>query len=123
LYYAQLGKTHHEVFFDNDTDIERKNITGTKYVTGEFTCAFKKTNSALDDPKFVNWLKKNSWDINDPTLALKNSPVADLILTTSEEEFKIELLKRDDLYKIKLDNKEKIYDYTYQDQEAWEEKI
>ena len=120
LYYAQLGKTHKEVYQDGDTDIERKNISGTRYVTGEWTSSFKKASREFKDPNYVNWLQENGWDINDPTLALKAGVVADLNTYDSENTIVNELLKRNDLYKINLDGREMLYNYTWADQEQWE---
>ncbi len=123
LYYAQLGKQHKEVFDDNDTDIERKNISGIRYVTGEWTSVFSKTYRPLENKKYIKWLKKNDWNVHDPRLALKTGVVADLITDESKQTIVNEILKRDDLYKIELDSNQKLYNYTWKDEEQWQEKL
>ena len=123
LYYAQLGKDHKEVYRDGDTDIERKNISGTRYVTGEWTSSFTRESNVFKDPNYVKWLKDNDWDINDPTLALKAGIVADLICDDTPPNIVSEMLKRNDLYKLNLDGREMVYDYTWADQEQWQEYV
>lgn len=122
LYYAQLGKSHIEVYRDEDTDIERKNISGIRYVTGEAIIPFYSSKGNLQDSGFVKWLKDNDWDINDPTLALKHGVVADLQYTNKDAILE-EISKRNDVYQIYLNGKSKVYNYTWQDEEQWETKL
>lgn len=122
LFYAQLGKQHNEVYQDNDTDIERENISGIRYVTGEFVLSFSLQRPRLhNNQKYVQWLEDNNWDINDPTLALTTGVVADLQNNLCEAELKQEVLKRDDVYKFTLDGESRFYNYTWKDQEKWED--
>ena len=122
LFYAQLGKQHNEVYHDNDTDIERENISGIRYVTGEFVLPFSLQPPHLhNNQKYVQWLEDNNWDINDPTLALTTGVVADLQNNLCEAELKQEVLKRDDVYKFTLDGESRFYNYTWKDQEKWED--
>jgi hypothetical protein len=39
----------------------------------------------------------------------------------SEAALKKELLKRDDVYKFTLDGQSRVYNYTWKDQEGWED--
>lgn len=121
LFYAQLGKQHIEVYDDNDTDIERENISGIRYVTGEFIINYHRHPPRLQDQEYVQWLTDNNWNINDPTLALTTGVVADLQNNMSEAALKKELLKRDDVYKFTLDGQSRVYNYTWKDQEGWED--
>ena len=123
LYYAQLGKSHYEVFSDNDTDIERKNISGIRNVTGEFVIIFRKSTNPLSKKPYMNWLKENNWDVTDPRLALTYPIVADLQNTEPNKIIIQEILKRNDLYKISLNGQTKTYNYTWIDQENWEENL
>lgn len=123
LYYAQLGKSHYEVFVDNDTDIDRENISGIKYVTGEGRISFYSSSGDLKNPAYVEWLNQNNWDINDHTLSLKNGIVADLDYSCSKQHIINEISKRNDVYQIAIDNQIKTYNYTWKDQESWEQQI
>lgn len=123
LYYAQLGKSHYEVFCDNDTDIERKNISGIRNVTGEFVILFKDADGRLKNNRFVKWLQENNWNAKDPRLALNEGVVADLQNSEPQQKITEELLKRNDLHKITLDGQTKVYNYTWMDQENWEKDL
>ena len=123
LYYAQLGKSHFEVYCDNDTDIERKNISGIRNVTGEFVIQFQEKGNPLDNQSYVNWLKDNNWNIKDPRLALTCGIVADLTNKEDHNTIVEEILKRNDLYKISLNGQTKTYNYTWIDQENWEKDL
>ena len=122
LYYAQLGKSHAEAYIDNDSDIDHENISGIRYVTGEGTITFNESRGMLNDPNFVTWLKENNFDKDDPALALNNGVVAELQYDNKEILIQ-ELLKRNDVYKFSIDGLERTYNYTWKDQESWEQKI
>lgn len=122
LYYAQLGKSHREVFNDKDEEIDKKNISGIRYVTGEFIGNFESGESFREHEEYVKWLQANDFDINDPTLALEWGVVADLINDVDLEE----LIKRDDFYQMTLINNgqvlhNKTFDYTWRNQFKWEQ--
>ena len=123
LYYSQLGKHHYEAFTDNDQDIDRENISGIRYLTGEFLIHFNSKPDFRLNKKYKNWLAKNGFDRKDRTLALDHGVVADPVSNIDLEE----LTKRDDLYKIQVFDQgklvhEKVYNFTWQDQYKWEEK-
>ena len=122
LYYAQLGKQHYEVYFDKDTDIERKNISGIRYVTGECWIPFWEHKGNLQDAGFVKWLEDNKWDKNDPTLALQHGIIADLQYTNKDSILE-EISKRNDVYEICFDGLTKQYNYTWQEEEQWEAQL
>ncbi len=121
LYYSQLGKRHIEAYNDKDDCINRENISGYKFITGEFVLCYRQINR--QPAAFFNWLRKNGFDLEDKTLGLGYPVVAKLESPEQRLEIERELRKRDDLYKIELENDSgkiihsKIYDYTWKDQE------
>lgn len=110
LHYAQLGKTHFEAFLHNDNKIERSNISGLRYLTGEFDICF------ADDPQlqsfdslkqdFLSWLIKNGFDPSDRTLGLGQVRVArlDKSIFGHKSDFEIlnELFNYDDVKRISV---------------------
>jgi hypothetical protein len=123
IYYAQLGKRHIEVFRDKDDKIDFDNISGYKYLTGEFVVSF--SGATVDKEvrlpqAFFDWLDQNGFDRNDPSLALGFPRVAEI-----ESSDKINIIKnlklRDDLYQIGLEDDQgnilhvKTYDFVWQD--------
>lgn len=122
LYYAQLGKTHIEAFSDGDTYINRDNISGYRYITGEFIAAFGHRPDHRNNTRFIEWLKENHYDPEDPTLGLEKPVVAEIETELIQFQLISELKKRNDLYKISLWNQDQLlytttYDYTWEDQE------
>jgi hypothetical protein len=121
IYYAQLGKRHIEAFYDNDECIHDTNISGYKYITGEFVLGFHELSK--HPLGFESWLKRKGYDINDKMLGLGYPTVAHLENQGSKWFITTELKKRDDLYKLTLLDDdgnmigETIYDFTWKDQE------
>lgn len=121
LYYSQLGKRHYEAFIDKDEYIDRENISGYRYITGEFILTFN--NYRKHSQKFLNWLEHNGYDANDKTLVIDYPVLGNIETNLSIYEIKKELRLRDDLYKIELiDDSDNIlyskeYNYTWKDQE------
>lgn len=80
LHYAQTGKTHLEAFFSNDDIVHDKNITGLRYLSGEFDIFF----GDYDDPtyreefknKFFQWLQERG--VNPAEHNLGFAPIAHL---------------------------------------------
>jgi hypothetical protein len=121
LYYSQLGKRHIEAFNDKDECINDENISGYKFITGEFVLCFRTENAY--PKRFYSWLEEKGFDPNDKTLGLGYPTVAKLDISSSRFEIDRELRKRDDLYSIELfDDRGNIihskqYNYTWKDQE------
>jgi hypothetical protein len=127
IYYAQLGKSHLDAFDDKDGHIDKENISGYRYLTGEFCIAlpgmFKTSHYPLG---FKRWLKKNGYDINDKSLGIGYPIVAtfDNPNNTKRKNIATELQKRDDLYQIRLEDQtgnvleSRIFNYYWFDQES-----
>lgn len=122
IYYAQLGKTFKEAYDDKDEYIGDDNISGHRYLTGEFVLSFYDPKLLSQD--FVNWLTEKGLDYKDPTLAINHPIVGHLETSLDKQSLFAELRRRDDLYKIELLDDgnnllhEKIYDFTWRDQES-----
>lgn len=123
IYYAQLGKRHIEVFRDQDQEIDFENISGYRYLTGEFVVSFSGVTIDKEvrlPESFFEWLDKHGFDRNDPTLALGFPRVAEVICDDRLELIK-NLKLRDDLYQIGLEDDQgnvtylKTYDFFWQD--------
>jgi len=123
IYYAQLGKRHIEVYRDQDEEIDFNNISGYRYLTGEFVVSFS-AGSYFNDVRlpddFFIWLEKNGFDKSDHNLAIGFPRVAELILDRSKKEISKELMLRDDLYQIGIEDNNKVlylktYDFFCQD--------
>lgn len=123
IYYAQLGKRHIEAYRDKDEFIDRNNISGYRYLTGEFVISFPMIyEQEIRLPnQFFEWLDQNGFDKNDPSLALGFPRVAELQLTEPKKEM-IKIIKQlDDIYEIGLEDdsgkiiKSKVYDFVWTD--------
>lgn len=116
LHYSQLGKTHLEAFFDNDNVIGDNNISGLRYVTGEFDISF--TDAAqdryyeADEKRFRQWLVDNQFDPDDKKLALGYARVATLNLDQfsrlSNLQILDQLFKYDDISQIAVHSDVKV---------------
>lgn len=119
IYYAQLGKRHIEAFHDHDECIDDTNISGYKYLTGEFVLAFHHLSPHSAD--FLSWLVNRGYDKSDKTLGYPI--IAHLENHGEMRHITTQLKLRDDLHKLTLidDNGhligEKTYDFTWKDQE------
>jgi len=132
LHWAQIGKTHFEVFRDEDgKDINESvcsSISGLKFYSGEFDVEWgkdvKEANAAwhkIEQQKFQEWLKKNKIDYNNPKMSLGYIKIGQVNLLKSFgtiDFFKIieTLGKYLDIYKIKVDNVENVFDYVWSDE-------
>lgn len=122
IYYSQLGKNYYEVYQDNDDFINDGNISGHRYLTGEFILNFR--NNKPIDQSFRDWLISKNLDPEDPSLAL-NHPVVGFLEGDHDRPLLIwNLRQRNDVYKIELiDDSNNIvhskkYEYTWKDQES-----
>ncbi len=123
IYYAQLGKRHIEAFRDRDEYIDRENISGYRYLTGEFVVSFPILNDQkiYQPPEFFDWLNQNDFDKDDPRLALGFPRVAELELNEDKTEIIKKLKQMDDLYEIGVEDdfgnvlQSKIYDFYWTD--------
>lgn len=124
IYYAQLGKRHKEAYYDNDKEIHDSNISGYRYLTGEFIITFDPSafhKEVYENPDFHIWLTNQGFDITDPTLALGFPRVAEIDMIESKLQIIDNLKKRDDIYQIGLEDDKgdvlysKTYDYFWTD--------
>lgn len=79
-YYSQLGKTPWEAYHDQDDYIDKKNITATRYMTGEVNLQFGGPGPGQgeiwpirlegEQLKFKEWLESHGWDYDDPRLCI-----------------------------------------------------
>ncbi len=123
IYYAQLGKRHIEAFRDKDNFIDRENISGYRYLTGEFVISFPMIHDQdIRLPNnFFDWLDQNDFDKTDPKLALGFPRVAELESTENKKEIIQRIKQMDDIYEIGLEDdfgnliKSKTYDFYWND--------
>src|SRR6056300_1041490 len=134
MHYAQAGKTHREAFHDNDQDIHDENITGIRYLSGEFDVNLNcgpdgvHEEDLQDWADFIEWCKSKGLDTTDPTLALGWAPLADMDKSKFQNLTDFEIMKElyyyDDLFKMELyklehDSEvlvgERSWDYTWRD--------
>jgi len=129
LHWAQIGKTHIEVFRDEDgADIDDavcSTINALKYYTGEFDIEWGKDVTeatapwhAQEQQDFFSWLEKNGFDSKDPTLALGYIKIGNCDLQKSfgtNDQYKIwsTLAEHLDVYKIQIDDVESTFDYVW----------
>jgi len=124
LYYSQLGKRHIEAFHDKDEKIDKTNISGYRYVTGEFVVSFLGgiTETKETEPEeFFQWLDQHGFDKTDPRLGLGYPRLAEIVLESSPLDIISQLKLRDDVYEIGLEDNRgekiysKVYDFVWQD--------
>lgn len=129
LHWAQIGKTHIEVFRDEDgapvDDVVCSTINALKYYTGEFDIEWGKDVTQATAPwhtqeqqQFNAWLKQNGFDPDDPELALGYIKIGHCNLQKSfgtDDQYKIwsTLSKHLDVYKITIDDVENTFDYVW----------
>jgi len=129
LHWAQIGKTHIEVFRDEDgapvNDAVCSSINALKYYTGEFDVEWGKDVTEQSAPwhaeeqnKFTTWLQENGFDADDPKLALGYIKIGHCNLKKSfdtEDQYKIWsiLAKHLDVYKIQIDDVENTFNYVW----------
>ena len=132
LHWAQIGKTHLEVFRDeqgkNIDDAVCSSITSLQYYSGEFDIEWGRDvvdNGAHpwhseEQSKFREWLKKNKIDYNEPKLSFGFIKLGQVNLEKSfgAKEFDVilkNLSQHLDIYKIKIGDIENTYSYVWSD--------
>lgn len=128
MHYAQTGKTHREAFHDNDDTIYDSNISGIRYISGEFDVHLNiKPSSGRADTDwyaFREWLIEKGADLNDKSLALGWCVFADLDRSNWGDKTDFEIMQElwgcDDLLAIQLTDVDgnsttKQWSYTWQD--------
>ena len=129
LHWAQIGKTHIEVFRDeNGADVDDvicSSINSLKYYTGEFDIEWAKdvTEStapwhAKEQESFYKWLERNNFDHNDSKLALGFIKISQCNLmksfgTTDPQEIWHTLSKYQDVHMIDIDGVMGIFPYVW----------
>ena len=129
LHWAQIGKTHIEVFRDEDgkdiDDVVCSSISALKYYTGDFDIEWGKdiTESKAhwhrkEQELFYKWLENNNFDPQDPSLALGYIKIGQCDLnksfgTTDPQQIWKILSKYLDVYKINIDGVEGTFNYVW----------
>lgn len=132
MHWAQIGKTLFEVWRDEHapmlTDTVCDAITHLKYYSGEFDVEWAR--DVIDDGScpwhdeeqnnFNQWLIANGLDPNDDSLSLGYLPIGEILLEKSfgtRDRNKIwEIMSQHlDIYRIKIDDVEHVYDYCWSD--------
>ena len=131
LHWAQVGKTQFEVFRDeNGQDIDEATcsaINSLKFYSGEFDVEWGQDVTETthewhrnEQNKFREWLPRNGFDWNDPTLSLGYIKIGQVNLLKSfgtTDFLKILNVMSNylDIYKIKLESIQQTYDYVWSD--------
>lgn len=132
LHWAQIGKTHFEVFRDEDgADIDDATcsaISALKYYSGEFDVEWG--NDIRIDNKWFHkkemneyreWLHRNGFDWNDPKLSLGYIKIGQVNLEKSfgtKDFFQCidKMSKHLDIWKIVTPNTQREYNYVWSDE-------
>ena len=131
LHWAQIGKTHFEVFRDeNGADIDQatcSSISALKYYSGEFDVEWgndiridNKWFHKKEMTEYREWLSRNGFDWNDPKLSLGYIKIGQVNLQKSfgtTDFFKIidTMSCHLDIFKIKTPNTQREYNYVWSD--------
>ena len=129
LHWAQVGKTHIEVFRDEDgqdvDDAVCSSISALRYYSGEFDIEWGNDVTRANAPwhveeqaQFVQWLSRNGFDPTDPKLSSGFIKIGQCDLqrsfgtTNGEEIWKI-LSSYLDVYSIEIGNTVGHFDYMW----------
>ena len=133
LHYAQLGKTPMEAYAARDEEVFDDNITGLRYLSGEFDVMFKReipkhieqAKIDRDNVDAFNWIRARGQDPLSKFTGIGFVPVAKIDRSKWEnmtvEQIQLELFKYDDIFKIELFDLEGnlveglTLDYTWRD--------
>ena len=131
LHWAQIGKTHFEVFRDeHGADVNAatcSSINSLKFYSGEFDVEWgrdivenKNDWHTQEQRAFREWLSQNGMDYNDPKLSLGYIKIGQVnhLKSFGTEDF-AEILKKMsshlDIYQIHADDVTGTYDYVWSD--------
>jgi len=139
LHWAQVGKTHIEVYRDEDgadvDDVVCSTINALKYYTGEFDIEWgQDVTEALspwhveDQKQFKDWLSRNNFDPSDPSLALGYIKIGQCDMqksfkTTDPQIIWSILSNYLDVYKITIDDVSNTFDYVWSQSDYVEKQI
>jgi len=133
LHYAQLGKTPLEAWYGRDEVIFDENISGLRYLSGEFVVNFSPDipvekqlkNLAKHDQEFFPWLRSRGQDPESKYTGVGTIGIGTFDRSEwpgkTAEEIMIELFKYDDIYRLELIDEngnvvvQKTLDYTWHD--------
>jgi hypothetical protein len=133
LHYAQLGKTPMEAYGCRDEEVFDDNITGLRYLSGEFDVIFKREipkAQALakiehDNIAAFEWIRARGQDPTSKFTGIGLVPIAKVDRSKwpgqTAEQIQLELYKYDDIYKLELlDSNDNVIesltlDYTWRD--------
>lgn len=133
LHYSQLGKTPLEAFAGNDSEVFDENITGLRYLSGEFDITFRtdvpyerqRLAIAKHSARAFPWIRARGQDPESKYTGIGYVTVGKLDRTLfpdmTAEDIMAKLVECDDIYKLELidsDNntvKEAVLDYTWRD--------
>ena len=107
MHYSQTGKTHREAWHDEDEDIYNSNISGIRYLSGEFDIHLNSGHEGEDWNNYKKWCVERQIDLNDKTLSLGWCVFGDINrsasqLSEDDMQAMLELWKYDDIFSIKL---------------------
>lgn len=133
LHYAQLGKTPLEAYAGRDEEVFDDNITGLRYLSGEFDIMFmpdKSTESQLANLARYNehafqWIRERGQDPESKFTGIGFIPVArfnrDDFPGMTAEQVMLRLFEFDDIFKLELVDGagdvivDRTFDYTWRD--------
>jgi hypothetical protein len=133
LHYCQLGKTPMEAFAANDAEVFDDNITGLRYLSGEFDISFRTDTDLAVQQNTINkynarafpWIRDRGQDPESKYTGIGFVKVANFDRTLfpgmTAEAIMAELVRCDDIYKLELIDaagtviKESVLDYTWRD--------
>lgn len=140
LHWAQIGKTIYEVYNDEQgVDIDQTTcdaITHLRYYSGEFDIEWGRNicyggshpwhNKRMSN--FRNWLNRNNFNTEDPEYNYGYHEVGQVQLAesfgTDNPQQVWDILSRHlDIYKIVTDEVECTYDYSWSDQDYYDQQI
>ena len=133
LHYCQLGKTPMEAFAANDAEVFDENITGLRYLSGEFDISFRTDTDLAVQNNSINkhnarafpWIRARGQEPESKYTGIGFVKIANfdraLFPGLTAEAIMAELVKCDDIYKLELIDgngtviKESVLDYTWRD--------
>lgn len=133
LHYAQLGKTPLEAFAARDDEVFDDNITGLRYLSGEFDIMFmpdrsvesQRANLADYNSRAFPWIRARGQDPESKFTGIGFIPVAFLDRSDfsgmTAEQVMLRLFEFDDIFKLELVDEagnvivDRTFDYTWRD--------